>query len=143
MTVHCFWSCAKAATIWNWVQTIMPQASGDPEQICQLTTSQALIGDPLDDSPVILEKWWAALRFPTLWLIWKARNVETIQGGKGAPIATKRKIWHRTWLYLKAGWKCRKAWMNSGNLMEEEAAYQFSSDYGQNDSLFKIVTMEL
>lgn len=131
--------------IWEWVKKIIPLVSGDPNQTCHLSLAQALIGDPLDCSPPILEKWWAALRFPALWFIWLARIAETIliSSRKEAPTVTQRKIWHRTRLYLKAGWKKRKAQVLRGSLSKDEAKYHFGFDYGQNDALFRVGNMEL
>lgn len=125
------------------MQGLLSCTLSDLDQRCQLTTSQKLIGETLEASPAIIGKWWATLWFPTLWLIWLARIAETIHGRKEAPLATKRKIWQQTCLYLKVGWKRRRAQVLSGNLTKEEAAYKFCFDYGQNDSLFKIVDMEL
>lgn len=74
-----------------------------------------------------------------------ARNVETILivGRKEAPIVTQRKIWYRTRLYLKVGWKKRKLKVLQGRLSLDEATYLFGFDYGQNEALFRIESMEL
>lgn len=103
--------------------------------------AHAWVGKPLDVSPEIPLKWWAAIRSTTLWHIWLTRNSEMINGKKELAMVTKRKIWYQTRLFIKAGWQRWKDQIRKGAFDSEEAAYPFGFNFGQNDSLFLFCPM--
>lgn len=63
---HTLWHCPRTWPIWDWVSFMLPLTSDDPTQLIQLTECQALMGEPLNASPMPPPKWWVALRSAAL-----------------------------------------------------------------------------
>lgn len=124
--------------IWRWTLKLMPLMSQDPRQCCQITITQAFIGERTDFSLAIPKKWWDALWFTTLWHIWLARIKETIPKVKDAHIVTTRKIWHQVKLYLKVGWCRCKDQVKSSLLTVDVVEYKFWEDFWENSTIVRV-----
>lgn len=71
-TEHCFWECEQARRIWDWVESVLPLASQDPLQQCNISMGQALTFEVLQFSPEIPRRWWDSFWATMLWHIWLA-----------------------------------------------------------------------
>lgn len=68
--------------------------------------------------------------------MWIAYNVKRVQEKLVALIASKRKIWHRTRLYVKVGWEKRRVVARQKAKEVEDAHYDFCCDFGENYTIF-------
>lgn len=86
----------------------------------------------------IPKRWWESFRATTIWHIWLARNLWTIQGKTEHPIITKRGISNQVNLYPKSSWKRRKDQICEERTTLDNVAYQFRFNYGKNEEFFHL-----
>lgn len=86
---NCLWECPRASKIWRWTVDLIPITAVCSTSI-QLTNTQALIAEPLDDH--VPRYWWRSVRAATIWNIWLARNQEAILKKRSPTAETKIKI---------------------------------------------------
>lgn len=105
---HCLWECSKAMSIWSWIWFLGPLTTHDEGQVFRPSLSQALIGEPLNDTNAIPGKWCR----PYIWLpcgVYGWQGILKRSPQRHEPtIVTKAKIWSHIRITLQAEW--RKKW---------------------------------
>lgn len=132
---HCLWECPRGRKMWKWTIKLIPITAVCTTSI-QLTTTQALIVEPLDDH--VPRFWWRSVRAATIWHIWTARNQEAIPKKRAPFVGTKAKIWQQVHRDLINEWNRRVEQCAKGIIMEQQLVQNYKFDFGQNSAMYTI-----